>query len=118
MNGNSNSVEYVDGIDNVNSIRYTDNIRNIRSHLYDTAESACYIGYNLYVIQSENLFLDGGYNDIYDFGKHELNFSRRSINRFLDICLVYSAQTIKKEPTDQLRKEYSQFYFSQYKSVE
>ena len=107
----------------------TDTVNDIKGCLINTAAGACRLGYKLIYIRDNELykfssnykkFIPEGYatnNNVlkftkytfYDYCKDALNFSRRSVDRFINICLAFCEKTELDNVTPEIDKQYESY---------
>lgn len=85
--------------------KYEEETKEIRKELYQIGEGFVRLGYRLKVVEQEELYKEGGYENINEYAKTEFNMSRSNVQRYIAINDNFSEGGNSLE----LRKEYQGF---------
>lgn len=93
----------------------------IKKAMYDAAKQFVYIGFLLWEVQEYNYYIEGGYQNVYEYAENELNFKRSSTKNFISIAQTFGNKYYGERaqiggcilPTMNLQPKYEQFNYSQ-----
>ncbi len=84
----------------------------IRKEIVNIAGSFLYIGFLLWECQTQKIYLERGYKNIYEYALSELGFKKSSTYNFINVCLRFSEYS-GASPSYRLSLTYSKYSYSQ-----
>lgn len=90
---------------------------NIRREVDGISKSFCKIGYFLWKIREDKLYLARDFKNVYDFGEAVLGFRKSSTGNYISVCERFSRRDSKGNPTRELMDDYKSFSYTQLTEV-
>lgn len=90
---------------------------NIRREVDGISKSFCKIGYFLWKIREDKLYLARDFKNVYDFGEAVLGFRRSSTGNYISVCERFSRRDSKGNPSRELMDDYKSFSYTQLTEV-
>lgn len=94
---------------NPEQLGYQDSIDIIRDELHRTKRSFVKIGWYLKHILNNNMYIEDGYANIYEFASDKFNLSQATATRFMQVCEQFSVG----HDSPELDEKYADFNMSQ-----
>lgn len=90
---------------------------NIRREVDGISKSFCKIGYFLWKIREDKLYLARDFKNVYDFGESVLGFRKSSTGNYISVCERFSRRDAKGNPSRELMDDYKSFSYTQLTEV-